>query len=83
MAIQEGFNRYQCDCAACTRKGYLLPGSQGAAEYVERRYLDANGQTRMPVLCTEHSKLLTELMQRHDAEFDQLLKTGELPGGDA
>lgn len=89
MAIQEGFSRYQCDCATCTKRGYLQPGSQGAAEYVTRQYMDANGQVRTPVLCSEHSKLLTELMQRHDAEYDALLKTGKLPetttdaGGDA
>jgi hypothetical protein len=81
MAIQEGFSRYQCDVASCTKRGYYTPGSQGAAGYVTRTWTDSNGQTRTAVLCTEHSAALTKLMQEHDSEFEAFLKDGSLPTG--
>lgn len=79
MAVDEGFNRYQCDVKTCTKRGYLKPGSQGASEYVECQYLDANNQTRTPVLCQKHAAMLTKLKQQHDSEYDSFITTGTLP----
>lgn len=81
MSIQDGFSRYQCDVGGCSKRGYHAPGSQGAAGYVTKEYLDANGQTRRMVLCTDHATQLTSLMQRHDAEVDAFVKDGTLPSG--
>lgn len=81
MAIQSGFSRYQCDCTSCTKKGYLMPGSQGAAEYVECQYLDSNNQLRKPVLCQTHAAKLTQLKQYFDTLYDAFIKDGTLPEG--
>lgn len=79
MAIQDGFSRYQCDVASCTKRGYYSPGSQGAAGYVTRTWTDSNGQQRTAVLCTKHSAQLTQIMQTHDAELAAFLKDGTMP----
>ena len=79
MAIQEGFNRYQCDVGKCTRRGYYSPGSQGAAGYVTKEYLDSNGNTQKIVLCTEHAAAFVKLMQAHDADVTAFLASGTVP----
>jgi hypothetical protein len=79
MAIQEGYNRYQCDVGGCSKSGYYAPNSRGASGYVTKTYLDSNGQTRTYVLCTDHAAQFVTLLQAHDAEVDAFIADGTMP----
>lgn len=79
MAIASGYSRYACDCAACSKVNYDVAGGQYAARYVTREWTDANGQQRTVVLCTDHSAVLTDILERHDAELAAFMKSGADP----
>lgn len=68
MPIQDGFNRYQCDVRGCPQKCYAAPGTDAAAGYVRKQYLDQNGQMREYVLCTSHAEAWNKLMAAHDQQ---------------
>lgn len=68
MPIQDGFSRYACDVRGCTQKCYTTPGTDAAAGYVRKQYIDQNGQMREYVLCTAHAEAWNKMMARHDQE---------------
>lgn len=81
MSVQEGFNRYACDVKGCTQKCYAAPGTDAAAGYVRKQYLDQNGQTREYVLCTDHAAKFDAIVRAHDADFAAFMKNGTMPSG--
>lgn len=79
MAIQDGFSRYACDVCGCAQKCYTTPGTDAAAGYVRKQYIDQNGQTREYVLCTSHAEQWNKLMSLHDSQISAFIKDGTLP----
>lgn len=68
MSIQDGFSRYACDVKGCAQKCYTTPGTDAAAGYVKKQYIDQNGQTRDYVFCTSHAEQWNKMMAQHDQE---------------
>lgn len=81
MSIQEGFNRYACDVGKCGKVNYDKEGGTYAVRYVERRWVDANFQTRTATLCTDHAAQFDVIVRAHDADFAAFMKSGAMPSG--
>lgn len=79
MSIREGFNRYACDVKGCTQKCYAAPGTDAAAGYVRKQYLDQNGQMRECVLCTDHAAQWAKLLALHDQQVTAFIAGQGLP----
>lgn len=79
MSIQEGFSRYACDVKGCAQKCYAAPGTDAAAGYVRKQYLDQNGQTREYVLCTDHAAQWNKLLALHDQQVTAFIAGNGLP----
>lgn len=81
MSVQEGFNRYACDVGKCGKVNYDKDGGTYAVRYVERKWVDANLQTRTATLCTDHAAQFDAIVRAHDADFAAFMKDGTMPSG--
>lgn len=79
MPIQDGFSRYACDVRGCAQKCYTKPGTDSAAGYVRKQYIDQNGQTREYVLCTAHAEAWNKMMAQHDQQVTAFIAGQGLP----
>lgn len=77
MTIQEGYRRYACDVASCNEETYAMPNTDAADMYVTRRRIDASGQERELVLCSEHAQVYSALVESCDTAFDAFERSGE------
>lgn len=79
MSIQDGFSRYACDVKGCAQKCYTTPGTDAAAGYVRKQYIDQNGQVREYVLCTSHATQWSKLLALHDQQVTAFIAGQGLP----
>lgn len=77
MSIQEGYRYYACDVASCNEETYAMPDTDAADVYVTRRRIDANGQERELVLCSDHAQTYSDIVTKCDSAFASFEQSGE------